>query len=42
MDGCGIKHEYTIDELAELLADLEFTERRQVLEAADLLAATHY
>lgn len=42
MDGYSIRPEYTIEELAELLAELDFTERRKVLERADQIAATHY
>jgi hypothetical protein len=42
VDGYSITPEYTIEELAELLAELEFTERRKVLELADKIAASHY
>ncbi|WP_406192417.1 hypothetical protein OH733_05315 [Streptomyces griseus] len=40
--GYGIAKEYSVEELAELLADLEQHERRQVLELADKIAASHY
>lgn len=32
----------SVEELAELLAELEYTERRRVLELADQKAAEHY
>ena len=42
MDGYSITPEYTIEELAEMLADKEYTERRQILELADKIAASYY
>ncbi|WP_286329891.1 hypothetical protein [Streptomyces sp. MBT42] len=42
MDGYSITPEYTVEELAELLAELEQHERRQVAELADRIAASHY
>ncbi|MFF8845517.1 hypothetical protein ACF08N_22795 [Streptomyces sp. NPDC015127] len=42
MDGYSITPEYTAEELAELLAELEQHERRRVLELADRIAASHY
>jgi hypothetical protein len=42
MDGYSITPEYGVEELAELLADLEHTDRRRVLELADKIAASHY
>lgn len=40
--GYSIAPEYSIEQLAELLAELEQHERRQVLELADKIAASHY
>ncbi|MFJ6183745.1 hypothetical protein [Streptomyces sp. NPDC092295] len=37
-----ITKEYSFEELAELLADLDHVERREVLELADEIAASHY
>jgi hypothetical protein len=42
VDGYSITPEYTIEELAELLAELEQHERREVLRRADEIAASHY
>lgn len=42
MDGYSIEREWTVQELAERLADLEYSERRQALELADKIAASHY
>lgn len=42
MDGYSITPKYTIEELAELLAELDYTERRAVLEQADKIAASYY
>jgi hypothetical protein len=42
VDGYSITPEYSVEELAELLADLEHTDRRRVLELADKIAASHY
>jgi hypothetical protein len=42
MDGYSITPEYSVEELAELLAELEYVERRRVLELADKVAASHY
>lgn len=42
MDGYSIEPERTVEELAELLAELEHGERRRVLEVADRIAASHY
>ncbi|AVO22561.1 hypothetical protein PBI_PAEDORE_78 [Streptomyces phage Paedore] len=40
--GYSIAPEYSVEQLAELLADLEHHERRRVLELADQIAASHY
>ncbi|MFE4451438.1 hypothetical protein [Streptomyces sp. NPDC056796] len=42
MYGYSIRPEYSVEELAEMLAELEHHERRQALERADEIAATHY
>jgi uncharacterized protein YdaT len=42
MDGYSIEREWTVEELAERLADLEYGERRRALEIADKIAASHY
>ncbi|UFD98011.1 hypothetical protein PQC18_gp73 [Streptomyces phage Pablito] len=42
MDGYSITPEYTVEQLAELLAELEYTERREALRRADEIAASHY
>ncbi|MGW3323902.1 hypothetical protein [Streptomyces virginiae] len=42
MDGYSIEPEWTVEELAERLADLEYSERRKALKRADEIAASHY
>jgi hypothetical protein len=42
MDGYSIEPEWTVEALAERLAELEYGERRQALELADKIAASHY
>ncbi|MGW6600584.1 hypothetical protein [Streptomyces sp. NPDC055036] len=37
-----IAKEYSFEELAELLAELDHADRREVLELADRIAASHY
>ncbi|MCY0933651.1 hypothetical protein [Streptomyces sp. H34-S4] len=42
MDGYSIEPVWTVEDLAERLAELEYSERRQAVELADKIAATHY
>ncbi|WP_432006325.1 hypothetical protein [Streptomyces parvus] len=42
MNETNAKPELSIGELAELLADLDYHERRAVLKRADEIAASHY
>ncbi|ATI18937.1 hypothetical protein SEA_ANIMUS_73 [Streptomyces phage Animus] len=40
--GYSTTPEYTVEELAELLAELDQSERREVARRADEIAATYY
>jgi hypothetical protein len=42
MDGYSIEREWTVEALAERLAELEYGERRKALELADKIAASYY